>query len=534
MLDNKVQFIINVTGNANDVINKISQTVQQSTVHVNRFTQNIQKIRDVGLAFQSINAAIGSVTGALANCQELYNIQSQSEKKLETVMRQRTGASDEQINSIKQLAAQQQKLGIIGDEVQLSGAQQLATFIKQKSSIDTLLPAMNNLLAQQSGINATENDAVNIGNLMGKVMQGQTAALTRVGITFTEAQEKVLKYGTEQQRAAMLAQVITDNVGNMNEALAGTPEGKLKQFSNTVGDMRERIGALWVHIQSELLPIVEKVMNKVQSFLVWLEEHKTAITALAIGIATVVTMIKGWVIVQGILNTVMSLNPIGMIVIAIAALVTAIIYVCSKITGWGNLWKGVVGFMKYTFYAYVDSVKLYFATLVNGIMIGLDKIKLGWYKFKEACGIGNSKENQAAIAQINADVEKRQKAIVDGAKSVKENLLKAEESLTGGIKGLSWKSDKEKKENPLGINDNLINAVNGGSGETGSGKTTEAGKSTEAIATGGTRNTEVHITIGDMIRQVTFNGTTAENKQEIERNFAECLYRVLGMAQVSV
>lgn len=99
---------------------------------------------------------------------------------------------------------------------------------------------------------------------------------------------------------------------------------------------------------------------------------------------------------------------------------------------------------------------------------------------------------------------------------------------------MSWKSDKEKKENPLGINDDLISAVNGGSGETGSGKTTEAGKSTEAIATGGTRNTEVHITIGDMIRQVTFNGTTAENKQEIERNFAECLYRVLGMAQVSV
>jgi tape measure domain-containing protein len=241
-----------------------------------------------------------------------------------------------------------------------------------------------------------------------------------------------------------------------------------------------------------------------------------------------------WSGTQAILNAVMAANPIVWVIAAIAALIGIIVYLCKHVTGLGNLWKGVVGFMKYTFYAYVDSVKLYFATLVNGIMIGLDKIKLGWYKFKEACGIGNSKENQAAIAQINADVEKRQKAIVDGAKSVKENLLKAEESLTGGIKGLSWKSDKEKKENPLGINDNLINAVNGGSGETGSGKTTEAGKSTEAIATGGTRNTEVHITIGDMIRQVTFNGTTAENKQEIERNFAECLYRVLGMAQVSV
>ena len=71
---------------------------------------------------------------------------------------------------------------------------------------------MNNLLAQQKGLNATQTDAVNIGNLMGKVMQGQTSALTRVGISFTAAQEEVLKYGNEQEKAAMLAQVITDNV----------------------------------------------------------------------------------------------------------------------------------------------------------------------------------------------------------------------------------------------------------------------------------------------------------------------------------
>ena len=57
-------------------------------------------------------------------------------------------------------------------------------------------------------------------------MMGQAAALRRVGITFDEEQEKVLKYGNEEQRAATLAQVITDNVGNMNYALAQTDFGK--------------------------------------------------------------------------------------------------------------------------------------------------------------------------------------------------------------------------------------------------------------------------------------------------------------------
>ena len=88
---------------------------------------------------------------------------------------------------------------------------------------------MNNLLAQQKGLNATTQDAVTVGNLMGKAMQGQTSALTRTGITFNEAQEKVMKFGSESERAAMLAEIITQNVGNMNAELAKTDPGKQKQ-----------------------------------------------------------------------------------------------------------------------------------------------------------------------------------------------------------------------------------------------------------------------------------------------------------------
>lgn len=139
---------------------------------------------------------------------DAYAVQIEAEKKLQTVMRQRMDATAAEIQSIKELAAAQQQIGVIGDEVQLSGAQQIATFLTQKASLDVLIPAMNNLLAQQKGLNATTQDAVSIGNLMGKAMQGQTSALTRVGIIFNEAQEKVMKFGTETERAAMLAEII--------------------------------------------------------------------------------------------------------------------------------------------------------------------------------------------------------------------------------------------------------------------------------------------------------------------------------------
>lgn len=190
-----------------------------------------------------------------------YKVQMENELKLETIMKQRMGATDAEITQVKELASAQQQIGIIGDEVQLAGAQQIATFATQESTVKRLIPAMNNLLAQQNGYNSTTGDAVSIGNLMGKVLQGQTSALTRVGITFSEAQENILKYGTEEQRAATLAQVITDNVGDMNEALRNTPTGQMTALNNDIGDIKEQVGATLQPLISSIVPVVSDLLT---------------------------------------------------------------------------------------------------------------------------------------------------------------------------------------------------------------------------------------------------------------------------------
>ena len=210
-----------------------------------RLRDSLLKFNGLVTLFQGLQSSIQQVTGVAQKYIDANTVQVEAETKLMTVMKQRMNATDDEIQSVKDLASAQQALGVIGDEVQLSGVQQLSTFLSQKDSIDKLLPAMNNLLAQQHGLNVTTGDAVNVGNLMGKVMQGQVSALTRVGITFTEAQEQVLKFGTESERAAMLAQVITDNVGEMNRALAQTDAGKAKQALNDLGDQGEKIGAFF-------------------------------------------------------------------------------------------------------------------------------------------------------------------------------------------------------------------------------------------------------------------------------------------------
>lgn len=207
---------------------------------------------NVSQLYVGLRSAVSGLQGVLGSYAEAYSNAAVASKKLEVVMRQRMDATDEDIKSIKAVTNAQKELGVIGGSVQNAGAQQVSTFLTQASTLRTLIPAMNNLLAQQKGVNATQEDAVSIGNLMGKAMQGQTSALRRVGITFTEAEEQILKYGSESERAATLAKVITNNVGEMNAKLAQTDAGKMKQLQNYIGGIKAKIGSIVVGLQPYL------------------------------------------------------------------------------------------------------------------------------------------------------------------------------------------------------------------------------------------------------------------------------------------
>lgn len=224
-------------------------------------------IKSMSSMFSSLGATIAAAFSIRAikafadESKNLYKIQMQNEVKLATVMRQRMKATDDEIKSMLELASAQQQIGIIGDEVQLAGLQQVATFATQKETIETLLPAMNNLIAQQYGYEASTESARNVANLMGKVLQGQVGALTRVGITFSEAEEQMLKTGNEMERAAVLAQVITNNVGEMNKALAKTDVGRQQQLANTFGDIKEQFGAAFTQLSILFLPALQFLAN---------------------------------------------------------------------------------------------------------------------------------------------------------------------------------------------------------------------------------------------------------------------------------
>ena len=220
-----------------------------------------EKINTIGSGLTSLGTklTLGVTTPIVALAKtslDAVNGEIANTTKLTTIMKQRMNATTAQISAVKKLTDVQRQLGVVDDDAQMAGAQQLATFLHQSDSINTLIPAMNNLVAQQHGYNATEEDATSVANMMGKVLDGNVGALSRVGISFTDVQKKMLQTGNEQQKVATLAQVITDNVGQMNSALGQTDEGKIVRAKEALTDLQKELGG-------KLLPVLGDAAGKV-------------------------------------------------------------------------------------------------------------------------------------------------------------------------------------------------------------------------------------------------------------------------------
>ena len=349
---------------------------------------------------------------------------------------------------------------------------------------------------------------------------------------------------------------LTDKMLNLyNNVLQPILLPALKKFNEFLEDPIATIGKLMDKITTDF-PIMTGViiastaavvgyklaMLSLAGLQVIIAGLKSALVAYEIVVFAVKNATSLWAAAQWLLNVALSANPIGLIVAAVVALIALITYLILKIDGWGKMWEHTVNGAKLIFKAFVASVKLYFNTMVNGLMIGINKIKEGWYEFKEAVGIGDSSENQKMLAQIRADTDARKKAIVDSAKEVASLSIQAAKEFKSAANSLSWNDTAfsdiltgQKKQ--FGIDaPGVPGTTPGTGGTTGGGTGGNAGKETaNSIATGGTKTTHITINLGELVGTININKNgfreSAENMRDI---VLDEMTRVLSMAQGQV
>ena len=150
--------------------------------------------------------------------------------------------ADEEQKSLLSLNKTLGQTGVVSAGTLKAAQAQLGTFALTADQVKTLTPALADMIANNKGYNATAQDGVQIANLLGKVMTGNATALSKYGVTMTDAQKKVLQEGSASEKAAMAAQVLEANFGGINKALAQTPQGKMTILQHEIAGLKTSVG----------------------------------------------------------------------------------------------------------------------------------------------------------------------------------------------------------------------------------------------------------------------------------------------------
>lgn len=150
--------------------------------------------------------------------------------------------TDEEQKSLLSLNKTLGQTGVISGGTLKAAQAQLGTFALTADQVKTLTPALADMIANNKGYNTTAQDGVQIANLLGKVMTGSATALSKYGVTMTDAQKKVLQEGSASEKAAMAAKVLEANFGGINKALADTPQGKMTILQHEIAGLKTSVG----------------------------------------------------------------------------------------------------------------------------------------------------------------------------------------------------------------------------------------------------------------------------------------------------
>jgi hypothetical protein len=239
----------------------------------------------------------------------------------------------------------------------------LATFSNLSKTVRTAGGAFDRatkaaLDMASAGFGTAEGNAVQLGKALQNPIKGITA-LAKSGIDFTEQEKEKIKALTESgnllEAQNMILQAVEKQVGGTAENSASSFDKMkfaLAGVSDTFGDM--------------LLPVIDAIAPKLAQVSAWAQENP-GLMKLVVG------AVVGLTAAVIALNIAMSLNPVTLIALGIAALIGLLVVAYARFEGFRKIVDTVFKGIKFGFEILLD----YFKTLLNvykGIFNGFASI----------------------------------------------------------------------------------------------------------------------------------------------------------------
>lgn len=294
------------------------------------------------------------------------------------------------------------------------------------------------------------------------------------------------------------------------------------------------VGVEW--IKSAVNWIIEwkdelMLIGSVIGILTLLIQAKTIALTIFYGLVQgVIAVIEAWSAVQTVLNLIIGANPIMKFIAGIAVLIAVVVYCWNKFAGF----RAFLITMWDTMKQFGNIIKEYVVNRIKEMIAGLGKIagalvKLFKGDFSGAfsdfkSGVGNLMGKDSAMKAFKASKE-----VVHNIKGEWQKNLKKEEAKDAkkskedsSIKTPSQKGSVRTEWTAIGEGSDKKN----GKGHHGKGT-----KTGEALATGGSRPTNITISIGKLIETMKVMMMEKTDTAEMEKLVLQALNRSLAIAQ---
>lgn len=227
------------------------------------------------LAVVGIAKGIKSFADDMRNA---YLVQRQAEKNVNdalysnmTARGESQKAIDDQVKAYKSLASQLQKVGVIGDEVTLSGMGIMTQMGLTTDQVKTMTPLLQDLAVKQYGLNVSGEQFKQVSQSVATMVNMGKLTLQGYGIQVTDVERKQFKAMSQSERYTFIMNKLKNSVAGANEAMAQTSGGRLQQMNNAIGDCEEQVGqlvnTLYGGFATMALPVIEEATGAFQEFM---------------------------------------------------------------------------------------------------------------------------------------------------------------------------------------------------------------------------------------------------------------------------
>ena len=242
------------------------------------------------------------------------------------------------------------------------------------------------------GLTEAANETAKVGAVTGPLAD----ALNWAGISEEEFNTKLAACNSEQERATLITETLNGeyaaaaeeyNKLTANTQAARDATNRMEQAQAALGAAIEPVTTAWTNMKANALQwFVDVGLPALQNGWQWIQDNIPTIAVIVGGLTaawlafggaqTILNAVQtAGIAIQTALNAVMNANPIGLIILAITALVAGFMLLWNNCEGFRNFWKGLWDGIKAAAKAVADWFKEAWTATLNWFKEAVAKIK---------------------------------------------------------------------------------------------------------------------------------------------------------------